>query len=209
VPLLQIDLTLLDSLDLIIAKAEQQMAHYLAQTKGQILTHIKGIGVVRAARYVAGIGNPNHYEHAGQTFKRSGLISGRNDSGTHQRGGAGHQVTKVGDPHLRTPLIELTRGLCQWQPYFGDYKACLEARGKHPRVALVATARKVNGVLFALMRRQEEFRPCDAQGRPIPPCASIRARHKSDNRHRPKQSSRLADTSLSAVAAPDGEVSIP
>jgi len=201
-PQLGLDLALLEALDRAIAEAEQQITCYLAQTKGQVLTHIKGLGVVRAARYVAGIGNPDHYEHAGQTFKRSGLISGRNDSGTHQRGGEGHRVTKVGDPRLRGALIELTRGLCQWQPYFEDYKAHLETRGKHPGVATVATARKVNGVLFALMRDQEEFHPCDAQGRPMPAYSSVRARQKSDNQQGLKQSTRLADTSLSAVASP-------
>lgn len=172
-PQLEIDLALLDTLDQAMAKAEEQIAHYLAQTKGWVLTRVKGLGVLRSARYVAGIGNPEQYEHAGQTFKRSGLISGRNDSGLHQRGGAGHRVTKVGDPHLRSALIELTRGLCSWQPYFADYKAHLESRGKHPAVATVATARKVNGVLFALMRDQADFDPQRARGRSSLPRASI------------------------------------
>jgi transposase len=178
-PLLEIDLVLLETLDLIIARVEKQIAHCLAKTRGQVLTHIKGVGVLRSARYVAGMGNPEHYEYAGQTFKRSGLISGRSDSGTHQSGGEGHRVTKVGDSHFRAALIELTRGLCQWQPYFGDYRARLEARGKHPGVAVVATARKVNNVLFALMRDQTVFDPRDARGRPIQPRASTRDKGKA------------------------------
>jgi transposase len=178
-PLLQADLDLLRAVDQAVAEADKQIAHYLAQTRGQILTHIKGIGTQRAAAYVAGIGNPAHYEHAGQTFKRSGLVSGRNDSGLHQRQGKDQRVTKVGDPHLRRALVEMTRGLCRWQPYFGTYREGLEKRGKHHGVATVATARKVNGVLFALMRDQSEFRPVDAQGRPIPPRASIRGTKKA------------------------------
>jgi hypothetical protein len=88
-------------------------------------------------------------------------------------------VTKVGDPHLRRALVEMTRGLCQWQPYFGAYRDGLEKRGKHHGVATVATARKVNGVLFALMRDQSEFCPVDAQGRPILPWASIHSKQKA------------------------------
>lgn len=173
-PYLQYDLSVLDVLDEVIAKTEKQMEHHLAKTEGRLLPHIKGMGIVHAASYVAGIGNPSHYEHAGQTFKRSGLISGRNDSGLHQRAGAGHHVTKVGDPYLRSALIQLTRSLCQWQPYFGKYYAHLIARGKHQGVAIVATARKANGVLFALMRDQSEFDPRDEQGRPILPRTSVR-----------------------------------
>ena len=178
-PLLKLDLPLLEALDQAISEADKQIAHYLSQTRGQILTHVKGIGIFRAASYVAGIGNPEHYEHAGQTFKRSGLVSGRADSGIHQRGGAGRSVTKVGDSHLRTALVEMAHGLCHWQPYFGNYKASLEARGKHRGVAAVATARKVNGVLFALMRDQTEFRPTDAHGDLIPPRTSLGEKGKA------------------------------
>lgn len=178
-PLLEADLLLLEALDRAIAQADEQIAACLAQTQGQVLTQIKGVGPIRAAAYVAGIGNPAHYEHAGQTFRRSGLVSGRDDSGVRQKQGAGQRVTKVGDPHLRRALVEITRGLCQWQPYFGQYRQRLEARGKHPGVATVATARKVNGVLFALMRDQSTFQPRDRQGRPIPPRGPIRGQGKA------------------------------
>jgi len=173
-PYLQYDLMILEALDGVIAEAEKQIEQYLAKTEGQILSHIKGVGILHAASYVAGIGNPSHYEHAGQTFKRSGLISGRNDSGIHQRAGVGYRVTKVGDPYLRSALIQITRSLCHWQPYFGQYYAYLIERGKHPGVAIVATARKANGVLFALMRDQSEFDPRDEQGRPILSRTSVR-----------------------------------
>lgn len=158
-PLLESDLALLDAVDRVIASAEAQIANYVAQTEGQILTHVRGINTLRAAAYVAGIGNPGHYTHAGQTFKRSGLISGRKDSGMKQRHGAGRRVTKEGDPHLRCALVDIAHGLARWQPCFTDYRTRLVARGKHPNVATVATARKANGVLFALMRDQSEFDP--------------------------------------------------
>ena len=188
-PMLQLDLTLLEQLDQVLDQAQQQIAHYLSKTKGQVLTHIRGIGPLRAAAYVAGIGNPDHYEHAGQTFKRSGLVSGRHDSGLRQRQGAGQRVTKVGDPHLRRALVEITRGLCQWQPYFGQYRDRLEERGKHHGVATVATARKVNGVLFALMRDQSEFRPTNAQGHPLAPISSIRGKQKATPDSGPRKDS--------------------
>jgi len=177
-PLLQTDLQFLDSLNQIISAAEQHISTYLARTKGCILVEVKGIGVLRAASYVAGIGNPEHYEHAAQTFKRSGLVSGRDDSGIRKRDGKGQRVTKVGDPHLRSALHEVTLGLCQWQPYFDQYKDRLEARAKHPGVAAVATARKVNGVLFALMRDQSHFEPRNAKGQLVAPRRSMRDKKK-------------------------------
>jgi transposase len=180
IPLLQIDLALLDALDAAIAQAEEEIAEYLSRTCGHHLANIKGVSTVQAASYVAGMGNPELYRHAGQVFKRSGLVSGRNDSGIRQRQGAGQRVTKVGDPHLRDALIQLTYSLAAWQPYFGDYKTKLKERGKHPGVATVATARKVNGVLFALMRDQSEFYPTDASGKLIPPRHSIKKETATD-----------------------------
>lgn len=177
--ILELDLQVLDLLDQTIDKIEKEIAHYLSKTEGQVLVEVKGIGPVRAAAYVAGIGAPSHYEHAGQTFKRSGLVSGRKDSGLHQRNGAGQRVTKVGDRHLRKALVEITRGLCQWQPYFAQYRERLELRGKHRGVATVATARKINGVLFALMRDQSEFRPINARGQLVAPIHSIRGTQKA------------------------------
>jgi transposase len=158
-PLLECDLALLDGVDRVIASAEARIADLLAQTEAQVLTQIKGIDTSRAAAYMAGIGNSAFYTHAGQTFKRSGLISGRKDSGKTQRHGTGRPVTKEGDPHLRCALVDIAHGLARWQTCFSDYRTGLIARGKHPNVATVATARKANGVLFALMRDQSEFDP--------------------------------------------------
>jgi len=180
IPLLEIDLALLDALDTAIAQAEKHIKDYLSRTRGARLARIKGLGPLYAAGYVAGMGNPELYRHAGQVFKRSGLVSGRNDSGIRQRQGAGQRVTKVGDPHLRDALVRLTHSLAFWQPYFGDYKTKLKKRGKHSGVATVATARKVNGVLFALMRDQSEFYPTDAQGKLIPPRKSTQKETATD-----------------------------
>jgi transposase len=179
-PLLEIDLALLDGLDAAIAQAEEEIAEYLSRTRGHHLADIKGLSSVQAAGYVAGMGNPELYRNAGQVFKRSGLVSGRNDSGIRQRQGAGRRVTKVGDPHLRDALVQLTRSVALWQPYFGDYKAKLKKRGKHAGVATVATARKVNGVLFALMRDQSDFHPTDAHGNLIPPRNSTQRETATD-----------------------------
>jgi hypothetical protein len=178
-PLLTTDLALLEAVDRAISHAETLMKQFLRRTKGQILTRVKGISALRAAAYVAGVGNPDHYVQASQTFKRSGLISGRNDSGVHQRRGAGRRITKVGDPHLRSALVDIAHGLARWQPSFTDYRARLVARGKHPNVATVATARKANGVLFALMRDQTDFDPHLTQARspdPAEPAQGIRKR---------------------------------
>lgn len=179
---LEKDLLLLDQIEARIAQADVEIERCLRQTVGMVLTLIKGINIQHAAAYVAGIGDPTRYQNARQTFKRSGLVSGRNDSGAHQRDGEGQGITRVGDPHLRNALVQLTRSLLLWQPYFDIYCRKLKNRGKHHNVALVATARKVNGVLFALMRDQAVFDPRDQQGRPVSPRRTTRKIKVTANR---------------------------
>jgi transposase len=103
---------------------------------------------------MAAMGDPAHYSYAAQVFRRSGLVSGRNDSGTRQRKGKGKHVTKVGDVYLRRALINLVETLSLHQPTLGDYRRRLKGIKPHPNVARVATVRKAVGILFAIQRDQ-------------------------------------------------------
>ena len=100
------------------------------------------------------MGDPSHYDYAAQVFRRSGLVSGRNDSGTRQRKGKGKHVTKVGDVYLRRALINLVETLSLHQPTLGDYRHRLKGIKPHPGIARVATVRKATGILFAIQRDQ-------------------------------------------------------
>ena len=108
----------------------------------------------RAASLIAAMGDPSHYDYAGQVFRRSGLVSGRNDSGTRQRKGKGQRVTKVGDVYLRRALINLIETLCLHQPSLARYRSRKKDEKDHPAIARVATVRKGVGILFAIQRDQ-------------------------------------------------------
>jgi transposase len=103
---------------------------------------------------MAAMGDPSYYDYAAQVFRRSGLVSGRNDSGTRQKKGKGKRVTKVGDVYLRRALLNLVETLSLHQPSLHTYRQRLKATKPHPAVARVATARKAVGILFAIQRDQ-------------------------------------------------------
>jgi len=84
--LLEHDLTLLGEVQSHIAQMEQSLTELVAQTPYQVWTKLKGLSPVQAASLAAAIGDPAHYTEAKQVFRRSGLVSGRNDSGSKQRG---------------------------------------------------------------------------------------------------------------------------
>jgi transposase len=151
--LLQHDLRLLEVVQAHIAELEQRLTDLVAQTPFQVWIPLKGLSAVQVASLAAAIGDPSNYCHAGQIFRRSGLVSGRNDSGTRQRKGQGNSIVKVGDVYLRRALMNAVTTMLLHQPILGRYHRKL-CRKKHPGVARVATARKMVSILWATLRDQ-------------------------------------------------------
>lgn len=161
--LLQHDLRLLEIVQAHIAELEQRLTELVAQTPFQVWTALKGLSAVQVASLAAAIGDPRNYSHTGQVFRRSGLVSGRNDSGNRQSKGKGSSIVKVGDVYLRRALMNAVTTLLLHQPILGRYHRKL-CRKKHPGVARVATARKMAGILWATLRDQYPVSLISCQG---------------------------------------------
>ena len=152
--LLHHDLILLDAVEKRIAVMEERLVDLVSQTPYQIWAKLKGLSDLQVARLAASIGDPEHYTHAKQVFRRSGLVSGRNDSGVHQNKGKGNKVLKTGDVHLRRALLDAVYSLILHQPVLFSYYAKLKL-SKPDLVARVATARRANRILWATLRDQQ------------------------------------------------------
>lgn len=151
--LLATDLQTLDEVSARVAHYTEQLQQLVAQTPYQILTHVKGLTPIQVASLAAAAGDPAHYSHAGQLFRRSGLVSGRNDSGARQRRGKGQSIIKSGDVYLRRALNAMLNGLILHQPVLGRYYHRLK-QSKPVGVARVATIRRTTGILWATVRDQ-------------------------------------------------------
>ena len=70
-------------------------------------------------------------------------------------------MSKRGSSYLRFALMLSADAARKADPYFGDYYDALRARGKHHYVAVSGLARKLCGVILAVMkeRRPYERRP--------------------------------------------------
>jgi transposase len=151
--LLAHDLALLQEVERLIAKLEDRLHTSLQQTPYWVWTQVRGLSMTQVASLAAGIGDPTHYTYAAQVFRRSGLVSGRNDSGTRRHKGKGKRVVKTGDVYLRRALMTAIMSLIRHQPVLQDYFNELH-RTKHAGVARVATARRAMGILWAMQRDQ-------------------------------------------------------
>ncbi len=151
--LLHHDLILLDAVEARIVVMEERLVDLVTQTPYQIWTKLRGLSHIQVARLAAAIGDPDHYSHAKQIFRRSGLVSGRNDSGIRQNKGRGNKVVKTGDVHLRRAWLDAVSTLILHQPVLFRYYTKLKL-SKPDLVARVATVRRANGILWATLRDQ-------------------------------------------------------
>ena len=151
--LLHHDLMLLEAVEERIVVMEERLVELVSQTPYQIWTQLKGLSNIQVARLAAAIGDPDHYPHAKQVFRRSGLVSGRNDSGIRQNKGKGNKVVKTGDVHLRRALMDAISTFVLHQPVLFRYYTKLKL-SKPDLVARVATVRRANGILWATLRDQ-------------------------------------------------------
>ena len=150
---LQHDLILLEAVEACIAELAQRLGSLLAQTPYLIWTNLKGLSHTQVASLAAAIGDPTHYTHARQVFRRSGLVSGRDDSGIRQGRGKGKGIIKSGDVYLRRALTGATDTLILHQPVLRHYYHHLK-QTKPDRVARVAATRRSTGILWAVLRDQ-------------------------------------------------------
>jgi hypothetical protein len=67
-------------------------------------------------------------------------------------------MSKRGSSHLRNALMTAADRARMYDPYFGEYYEHLtKRRGKHHYVALSAVARKLCGVILALLRERRTY----------------------------------------------------
>jgi transposase len=127
------------------------------ETCGRLMT-VPGVGPLTALRYVAAIDDIGRFATAHQVESYLGLVPGENSSSDRQQR---LSITKAGPPALRWVLIQAAwalRTLCR-QPAAVPLQLWAHQvelrRGK--RIATVALARKLTGILYAIWRDGTEY----------------------------------------------------
>lgn len=151
--------SLLDHLDGEIGKLDDEIAHLIDPEVDKLLQSIPGIGPVCSATIAAEVGDPDRFESPRKLVAYSGMDATKFQSGGFN--GDHQHMSKRGSAPLRDALMIAADKARMCDPYFGDYYDSLRARGKHHYVAVSACARKLCGVILAVLkeRRPYEKRP--------------------------------------------------
>ncbi len=150
-----------EDLDLLrrrLGNLERDIEHLLAAHQvGQLLTTIEGIGPQTAAKLVAELGDPAAFRSAGALAAYVGAIPGLRQSGNQTWDRAG--LTRVGHAKLRAALWMPTLVAVRRNPWLRAYYQRLRARGKLPKVALMAAMRKLLIAIYTVAKHRRPFIP--------------------------------------------------
>lgn len=121
------------------------------------LMTIPGVGPVTAARFRAAIDDVSRFQSAHAVQSYLGLTPGEHSSSERQRRTG---MTKAGPAAVRRMLIQGAWAAFRTrpnEPMVQWARTIAERRGKH--IAIVALARKLAGIMFALWRDGTTYRP--------------------------------------------------
>jgi transposase len=126
-----------------------------AHEVGNLLTTIDGIGPLTAARLIAELGNPADFSAAAALAAYVGVIPGLKHSGKRKPTRAG--LTSIGNARLRAALWMPTLTAVRNNPWLHAYYDHLRARGKLPKVALVACMHKLLLAVYSVAKHRQPF----------------------------------------------------
>jgi transposase len=122
---------------------------------GKLLTSIEGIGPQTAARLVAELGDIAQFKDAGAIASYVGIVPGLKLSGKKTGRRAG--IVGVGNVRLRTALWMPVLTAVRKCPWLRGFYERLVARGKLPKVALIAAMRKLLVAVHWIARHKQPF----------------------------------------------------
>jgi transposase len=150
-----------------IAEADKELAK---QAKGSPtcvrLMTVPGVGPLTAVRFVAALDKISRFPSAHKVESYLGLVPGEHQSSYYQQR---LSITKAGSPALRHTLVQAawaTRRSKNGQELAAWATEIEKRRGK--RVAVVALARKLAGILFAIWRDGTTYKRARAATPPRP-----------------------------------------
>jgi len=128
-----------------------------AHEVGTLLTTIEGIGPNTAARLIAELGDPAEFRTCGALAAYVGVVPALSQSGKRQNTRAA--TTPIGNARLRAALWMPTLTAVRKNPWLRAHYQRLLARGKLPKVALVACMHKLLFAVYSVAKHRRPFVP--------------------------------------------------
>ena len=137
-----------------IERIDAQLKKHMTKLKSPLLT-IPGISETLGAIILGEIGDIHRFHSADALVAFAGLDPAIHQSGKRQT--AGLKISKRGPPLLRWALYQAATVACRCNPVCKRVFNRAIARGKHYKVAIVATARKLTRIIYSVLINNKPF----------------------------------------------------
>lgn len=152
------ELVVIEVLNAQVAAADRQVKR-LAQEHDvcRRLMTVPGVGPVTALRFVAALDEPERFCSAHRVESYFGLTPGEQSSSERQRRTS---ITKAGSRHVRWVLVQAAWCALRTRPNDAMVQWALDVAHRRGRfIAVIALARKLAGVLYAMWRDGTTYEP--------------------------------------------------
>jgi transposase len=134
------------------AEIERRLAEHPV---GSVLTTIDGLGVIAVGRIIAAVGDPARFRSGAALAAYVGAVPATKRSGLWQSRHPG--LSPLGNARLRHALYMTTLGAVRRNPWLSAYYQRLRAKGKLPKVALLAAMRKLLMAVYSVAKSRQPF----------------------------------------------------
>ena len=141
--------------------------------QAQRLQQIPGVGPIISLMFLAVLDGASRFEGAHQVMSYLGLVPREMSSGEKQRRG---HITKAGHGQMRVLMVQAAMGIMRLKKpetvRLHEWAAKIaQRRGK--RIATVALARRLTGVMWAMLRDGTQYQPEPAKPRCVPKASTL------------------------------------
>jgi transposase len=154
---LHVELQLLEQLTRQIDQVDAKLDALGAEDeRTKLLQTVPGVGPRLAETVVAHIDDPHRFKSAAEVASYAGLVPKQIESGTVKRSG---RITRRGPTLLRSMLVEVAWMVyirCDWARAF--VQRISRGVASRKKIAIVALARKLLVILWAMLRDQRPWR---------------------------------------------------
>lgn len=146
----------------VLNKQMEEISKHIAETalvdkNAKLLMTIPGIGYYTALTLTSEIGDIKRFESDKQLCSWAGLVPSTYQSGQHTYHG---RITKQGNKMVRWVLVQATQQTVRYENPLTKHFEKVKAR-KDRNKAIVATARKMLMIMYAMLSKQEAYRYAD------------------------------------------------
>lgn len=158
---MQAILELIETCECFVEQLEGEMNRYLEEISySHLLLSMKGLGTVTVAGLIGEVADFAHFDTQKELLKYAGLDLFEISSGKHR---GQRRISKRGRPLMRKLLYFAALNTIRKGGIMHEHYQNHMAKGMLPNKALIAIARKLLGIMLAMIRTQSEYL-ADQQG---------------------------------------------